>query len=151
MAIKETIAEVRSEQGLTQEQMARRLFVTRQAISRWENGETEPGIDMVKLIAVTFGVPLERFFDMPAEYFCQCCGMPIADPAIHGTESDGRPSESYCKWCYQNGDFTAKDVELDDFIEATARHYVSQAGGSFDEAVSFLATVLPYLKRWKSE
>lgn len=45
--------------------MARRLYVTRQAVSRWETGETAPGIDMVKLICVTFGVPLERFFDMP--------------------------------------------------------------------------------------
>lgn len=72
MSIKDTIAAIRKEAGITQEEMARRLYVTRQAVSRWETGETTPGIDMVKLICVTFGVPLERFFDMPMSYYCQC-------------------------------------------------------------------------------
>ena len=50
MAMSDTITQIRTEKGLTQEQMARDLFVTRQAISRWETGETSPSIDMVKLI-----------------------------------------------------------------------------------------------------
>ena len=48
MAMSDTITQIRTEKGLTQEQMARDLFVTRQAISRWETGETSPSIDMVK-------------------------------------------------------------------------------------------------------
>ena len=54
MAMSDTITQIRTEKGLTQEQMARDLFVTRQAISRWETGETSPSIDMVKLICVTY-------------------------------------------------------------------------------------------------
>ena len=50
MSIKDTIAAIRKEAGITQEEMARRLYVTRQAVSRWETGETMPGIDMVKLV-----------------------------------------------------------------------------------------------------
>lgn len=46
MAMSDTITQIRTEKGLTQEQMARDLFVTRQAISRWETGETSPSIDM---------------------------------------------------------------------------------------------------------
>lgn len=42
MPMKDTIAAIRKEAGLTQEEMARRLYVTRQAISRWEQGTTEP-------------------------------------------------------------------------------------------------------------
>lgn len=64
MAMSDTITQIRTEKGLTQEQMARDLFVTRQAISRWETGETSPSIDMVKLICVTYSIPLERFFEM---------------------------------------------------------------------------------------
>ena len=45
MAMSDTITQIRAEKGLTQEQMARDLFVTRQAISRWETGETSPSID----------------------------------------------------------------------------------------------------------
>lgn len=38
MSIKDTIAAIRKEAGITQEEMARRLYVTRQAVSRWETG-----------------------------------------------------------------------------------------------------------------
>ena len=134
-----------------QEQMARDLFVTRQAISRWETGETSPSIDMVKLICVTYSIPLERFFEMPAEYYCQCCSMPIPDEALHGTEADGSPSDHYCKWCYQEGDFTAKGVDMDEFIEATAQMEADAMGISREEAVSLMATLLPHLDRWKNE
>lgn len=151
MAMSDIIASIRTEKGLTQEQMARGLFVTRQAVSRWETGETQPSIDMVKLICVTYGVPLERFFEMPAEYYCQCCSMPIPDPSLHGTEADGTPSDSYCKWCYQEGDFTAKDVDMDEFIEATAQLEADAMGISREEAVSLMATLLPHLKRWQEQ
>ena len=108
MKIGEKIAGARRAQNLTQEQLADLLQVSRQAVSRWENGETAPGIDMVKLICVTFGVPLERFFDMPMSYYCQCCSMPIPDEEMHGTEADGSKSADFCKYCYDHGDFTAK-------------------------------------------
>lgn len=150
MPMKDTIAAIRHEAGITQEEMARRLYVTRQAVSRWETGETTPGIDMVKLICVTFGVPLERFFDMPMDYYCQCCSMPIPDPALHGTEADGSPSEHYCKFCYDHGDFTARDVTMDEFIEATADAEAQAIGVSREEAVSLMATLLPHLDRWRS-
>ena len=114
MAMSDIISSIRAEKGLTQEQMAHDLYVTRQAVSRWETGETQPGIDMVKLICVTYNMPLERFFEMPMEYYCQCCSMPIPDPSLHGTEADGTSSSSYCKYCYQEGDFTAKGVDMDE-------------------------------------
>ena len=149
MAMSDTIAQIRAEQGITQDQMARDLFVTRQAISRWETGETSPGIDMVKLICVKYNVPLERFFDMPMEYYCQSCSMPIPDPALHGTEADGSESESYCKFCYQGGDFTAQAVDMDEFIEATAQMEADALNISREEAVSLMGTLLPHLARWK--
>ena len=54
MSIDERILEIRSRAGLTQQEMADRLFVTRQAVSRWERGETVPGIDTLRLIAEAF-------------------------------------------------------------------------------------------------
>ena len=149
MAMKDIITRIRADKGITQEQMAHDLYVTRQAVSRWETGETSPGIDMVKLICLTYNVPLENFFEMPMEYYCQCCSMPIPDPSLHGTEADGSESANYCKWCYQHGDFTAKDVDMDEFIEATAQMEADALGISREEAVSLMATLLPHLKRWK--
>lgn len=151
MAMKDIVATIRKESGLTQEEMARRLYVTRQAVSRWETGETAPGIDMIKLICTVFSVPLERFFEMPMEYYCQCCSMPNPDPSLHGTEADGSPSDHYCKYCYDGGDFTAKDVSMDDFIEATAQLEADAMGISREEAVSLMGTLLPHLDRWRGE
>ena len=151
MALGDIVASIRAEKGLTQEDMARDLFVTHQAVSRWETGKTSPGIDMVKLICATYNVPLARFFEIPMEYYCQCCSMPIPDPALHGTEADGSINDDYCKYCYQQGDFTAKPVDMDEFIESTAQLEADALGISREEAVSLMATLLPNLKRWRKK
>ena len=72
MAIKDVLPRLRRERGLTQEDLAKKLFITRQAVSRWETGETAPGIDMTKLIAVTLEVPVTELLEMP-EHYCQSC------------------------------------------------------------------------------
>lgn len=149
MAMKDIIASIRKEARLTQEEMARKLYVTRRAVSRWENGKTTPGIDMVKLICVSFEVPLERFFEMPMDYCCQCCSMPIPDPGIHGKGHDGTINGDYCKYCYEDGDFTAQGVTMDEFIEATADMEAQALSTSREEAVSLMGTLLPHLKRWR--
>ena len=80
--------------------------------------------------------------------FCQSCAMPLSDD-LRGTEADGSPSPHYCKYCYQQGDFTAKGVDMDEFIEATAQMEADAMGISREEAVSLMATLLPHLKRWQ--
>ena len=57
MAIKDVLAQLRCERGLTQDELAEKVFVTRQALSRWETGETEPSIDTIKLLADALDVP----------------------------------------------------------------------------------------------
>ena len=80
MKLNETISKARKRKRLTQEQLAQKLYVTRQAVSRWERGEVVPGIDMLKLIAITLEEPIVHLLDMP-EHYCESCGMstvPIA-------------------------------------------------------------------------
>ena len=50
METKDIIHELRIKSGLSQEELAQRLMVTRQAVSRWENGETVPNTDTLKLL-----------------------------------------------------------------------------------------------------
>lgn len=52
----ETIKRLRMEQGLTQKELAEKLFVTPQAVSRWENGEVEPSVSTISSLAKIFGV-----------------------------------------------------------------------------------------------
>ena len=87
MAIGDVLVRIRKERNLTQEDLARKLYVTRQAVSRWENGETTPGIDMCKLIAATCDVPVALLLEMPDGAYCQSCGMPFYQEKDHGTEA----------------------------------------------------------------
>lgn len=148
MSVGDVLVRIRKEQGLTQDDLARKLFVTRQAVSRWENGETSPSIDMCKLIAVTCDVPVIELLEMPDTPYCQSCGMPFFQPKDHGTEADGSPSEEFCSWCYDNGAFI-EDESLEELVERCAPGMAETCHISVGEAVSFMAAVLPSLKRWQ--
>lgn len=58
--ISEIIKEIRQNVNMTQDEMAQALYVTRQAVSRWENGETTPNLETLKQISKMFGVSLNR-------------------------------------------------------------------------------------------
>ena len=51
---------MRTEKQLSQAELATRLFVSRQAVSKWENGDAEPSIDKLILLAKVFKVSLDR-------------------------------------------------------------------------------------------
>lgn len=60
MEFNEKIQELRKQKGLTQEELAEVLFVSRTAISKWESGRGYPNIDSLKAIARFFGVMIDE-------------------------------------------------------------------------------------------
>lgn len=54
------IAALRKEQGLTQEQLGERLGVTNKTVSRWENGNYMPDVEMLSLLSEEFGVSVNE-------------------------------------------------------------------------------------------
>lgn len=56
METKTVIYELRTKRGLSQDELAEKVFVTRQAVSRWENGETVPNTETLKLLSNVFDV-----------------------------------------------------------------------------------------------
>ena len=148
MAFKETLAAAREQRGMTQQDLAEKLYVTRQAVSRWENGETEPSVDMRKLIATVLDVPVIQLFDIDVSQLCQCCGTPFTVPNMpHGTETDGTENTAYCKWCYDGGQFAYQSE--DELIEKTAPFLMEATGMSQEEAVSFMGVLVPHLQHWQ--
>lgn len=125
MAFAEKLIAVRRAHHLTQEQLAAKLFVTRQAVSRWERGEVTPGIDMMKLIAAVTGEPLSHLLEMPERY-CQSCGM-ILTPDDCGTDATGAATDHYCKWCYDHGQYTY-DTTMEAMIEDCAPRLAQNTG-----------------------
>lgn len=59
MQVGNTIKQLRNQKGLTQKDLADRLFMSAQAVSRWENNETEPDINAIKKLAEIFEVGVE--------------------------------------------------------------------------------------------
>ena len=148
MAIKDVLPQLRQEKGMTQQELAAKLYVTRQAVSRWETGETTPSVDMAKLIATVLDEPIMRVLDLPQEPSCQCCGTPFSVPNMpKGVNADGSENPDYCKWCYDEGEFAS--ATMDDVIEKSAPYLMQATGVTLDEAVSFMGVLLPSLKRWK--
>lgn len=105
METKDIILDLRTKKGLSQEELAEKMFVTRQAVSRWENGETIPNIDTLKLLSKYFDVSINTLLGSPQQLVCKCCGMNLEDCDI-SKEINGNFNEEYCKWCYVDGDFT---------------------------------------------
>ena len=104
MATKDVILSMRTKNGLSQDELAEKVFVTRQAVSRWENGETVPNPDTLKLLSALFDVSINTLLGAPRKLICQCCGMPLEDSLL-SREPDGSFNEDYCKWCYADGQF----------------------------------------------
>ena len=123
MDTKNVILELRTKMGLSQDELAEKVFVTRQAVSRWENGETTPNIETLKLLSKLFDVSINTLLGSPRQLICQCCGMPLADGDI-SRETDGFFNEEYCKWCYADGEYMYHD--LDDLIEVCVRNMASE-------------------------
>ena len=59
MEFNEKLQELRKGKGLTQEELAEKLFVSRTAISKWESGRGYPSIDSLKEIARFFSVTID--------------------------------------------------------------------------------------------
>ena len=59
MEFHEKLQELRKRKGLTQEELAERLYVSRSAVSKWESGRGYPNIDSLKAIATLFSVTID--------------------------------------------------------------------------------------------
>ena len=145
MGIQETIRTLREKHGLSQDQLAERVMVTRQAVSRWENGETQPNTDTLKLLSKEFDVSINTLLGSPRQLRCQCCGMPLEDSII-SREKDGTLNEDYCQWCYADGTYTYSD--MDDLIETCLPHMVNE-NFTEEQARAYMKEMLPQLDYWK--
>ena len=145
METKDILRSLREKNKLTQDQMAERLMVTRQAVSRWENGDTQPNTDTLRILSKEFNVLINTLLGSPRQLICQCCGMPL-DDSIIGRNEDGSLNEDYCQWCYADGTYTYSD--MDDLIRVCVPNMVQQ-GFTEEQARTYMQQMLPKLDYWK--
>lgn len=58
--ISKNIKRLRMLQNMSQEELSQKLFVSRQAVSSWENGRTQPDLEMIQKLSELFGVQVEE-------------------------------------------------------------------------------------------
>ena len=145
MNTKDVLLELRTKNNLSQDDLAEKVFVTRQAVSRWENGETVPNTETLKQLSKLFNVSINTLLGSPNQLICQCCGMPL-DDSIIGKNKDGTLNEDYCQWCYADGTYTYSN--MDDLIDVCVGHMVNE-NFSEEQARTYLKQTLPKLDYWK--
>ena len=145
MDTKDVIYHLRTQQGLSQDQLAEKVFVTRQAVSRWETGKTTPNTETLKLLSQLFSVSIHTLLGASQRLICQCCGMPLED-SILSREPDGSFNEEYCTWCYSGGKFTYTSKEQ--LIDFCVAHMASEDWPA-QQVRAHMETVVPELKHWK--
>ena len=145
MNTKDVIYQLRTKAGLSQDELAEKVFVTRQAVSRWENGETVPNTETLKRLSELFNVSINTLLGSPQTLICQCCGMPLEDEII-GRNQDGSLNEQYCKWCYADGTYTYSD--MDELIDVCVKHMVNE-NFTEEQARAYMKQKLPQLDYWK--
>ena len=145
MNTKDILYGLRTKHGLSQDDLAEKVFVTRQAVSRWEKGETVPNTETLKLLSRLFNVSINTLLGSPRQLVCQCCGMPLED-SILGRDKDGALNEDYCRWCYADGTYMYSS--MDDLIDVCVGN-MAGAGFSEEQARAYLKQTLPKLDYWK--
>ncbi len=147
MEIRDILKGLREKNGLTQDQLAERVMVTRQAVSRWETGETQPNTDTLKLLSREFDVSINTLLGSPLQLVCQCCGMPLSEDNLISREPDGSYNEDYCQWCYEDGRFVyqSKDSLLDYLVS----HMPNPDNMADDERRIRFDSYLSQLEHWK--
>ena len=145
METKDILYELRTKRKMTQDELADKMFVTRQAVSRWETGETIPNSETLKLLSDFFDVSIDTLLCSPRPRICQCCGMPLEDSVI-SHNADGSLNEDYCKWCFAEGTYTYSN--MDDLMEVCVKHMAND-GFTEEQARSYMKATLPRLDYWK--
>lgn len=146
MEIKDIFKQLREDRHLTQDELAERVMVTRQAVSRWETGETQPNTDTLKLLSKEYDVSINTLLGSPRQLICQCCGMPLTEDGMISKEPDGSFNEDYCKWCYIDGVFAYESK--DRLIDFLLGHMPNPENAPESERRLQFDGYLSHLKHW---
>ena len=105
MQTKDVLLALRTRHGLSQDELAEKVYVTRQAVSRWETGETTPNTDTLKLLAALFDVSIDTLLGEPRQVICHHCGMTLQ-------ESISPAPDLVCPHCGDAADYWERYVQI---------------------------------------
>ena len=105
------IKTLRLAHSMTQEQLAQKLGVSAQAVSKWESGTNMPDINMLPDLSVIFGTTIDELFAMTDEYRMERIDNMLYD--VHFmSEEEFRQTERYLKDCQGKEQLSAQATLL---------------------------------------
>lgn len=107
------IKSLRLSASMTQEQLAQKLGVSAQAVSKWESGTNMPDIQLLPDLSVIFGVTIDELFDMSDDSRLKRIeNMLDLDNVRFIPEEEFHRSESYLKKCRSKEELNARATLL---------------------------------------
>ena len=94
--LSKNIKKLRTEKGMTQKELAEKLHVTPQAVSRWENGEVEPSVSTIGEMADIFGVTADEIIggERLAKQEVAATAALAGETAVAGADAEGGAEKS---------------------------------------------------------
>ena len=77
--LNEQIKKLRTAQGISQVELAKKLGVTKQSISNWENNNIQPSVDMLVRLAHYFSVSTDFLLDIDHRKYLEITGLTDAE------------------------------------------------------------------------
>lgn len=83
------------------------------------------------------------------DLICQSCGMPMINKEDFGTNSDGSQNTEYCRFCYQEGEYTDEGITMKQKIEKNIE-IAKKMGLPEEQSKEIANSIIPKLKRWQN-
>ncbi len=93
-ALCERISKLRKQNGLTQEQLATRLGITSQAVSKWENGQSCPDVSLLPILSDVFRISMDELFGRTLNKIDLRSGL-VAEYLFNGNAQDSSGNERH--------------------------------------------------------
>lgn len=93
MEQRKTLARLRVKKGLSQKEVAKELGVTRQAVSGWESGRTQPSVEKLVAVCRLYGVPVEELCREWVEEAVEEEISPVEEAGENVPEADTSPKK----------------------------------------------------------
>lgn len=122
------LAELRREKGLSQEELAEKLNVSRQAVSKWERGESSPDTDNLIALAQLYGVSLDVLLGL------KLAKTPDPAEAVYEAPAEAEPVEIPLAEELAPAPMPAADEPFDSYYDHIAREAAQKAARAQEEA-----------------
>lgn len=92
MTLKKKLSHLRKKEGLSQAEVSEKLYVSRQAVSRWEAGESRPSTENLRALSKLYNVSLEYLLDEREEEYP--APAPVGSAAEYRSEQEIKKRET---------------------------------------------------------